>query len=897
MQTITNSPNIATLDSKVTMDLCNGVINTDISPSVWIGIGENNVLGVKVQITNPLGVIIKPFPAGYDLTPALSGGVTAIVSFNIPTQAGNYQYGKYTISVQLTDADNTVYTDTKSVSICAPNPNDKTKKYGTLGAKLSGVCSDGKVYVLVNEPPAYKGFLAESTSQAFTLDYPTGSGLASLDSAINSFSVQLFEGVYKISGSLCAEYNYGDNVFVDVNYKVNYSKAILCSLDDCCVHSGLVALKEKLDSDCSQDEMNDTRNRLEKATLLIATINFGVKCGQDVSDYIQSLEDVLGVNCSCSFDDGTPIINNNPSSDILVQGCNVEKETVGLTTVYTLNLYSYVVNMADNGGALTMSEQTLNGCVKTQTLTFNIATVYSQIKTQATPADATKALAESNFWAGVVKNALNSINASCLDLTAEQLSALTLPQLFQKIIDKECAAASCASTIDTIGATQNGADVVIAWTSTNAYIVDIYIDNILRATVLSSAASYTAAGYADGITHTYRVISKCSNNIYGSAMEDTFGFTGCPTINPPTVSSASVSNATCPFDLTGLVSGLPAGITAEWHTANNHLASTLVPDETAVSDGIYYVFATNGHNCYSSGVKVTVTCAVASSCTAPQSLSASSVIGGIKIAFTSAAYPPPSNSYTVKRKPKADADIDANYTTIGTPVYNTSTGKYEITDTSAVANTYYTYKAVSNCGGSTPYVTVDFANISCPALTLSATETTISYSFSNTGGEIDKYEVEIWNGATLIHTDTFLPSLVFPDPMTGTFSYLTSGTNYKVRIVPFIGTASFPCAFSNKYTAATQNVYVINSTGATINLAFDIGTQSFNAGINGNIGLVAGGYLKNISGSTYKFTFYQSLPSTVAPNETPNPDTLADGASHTLNADISTLNYVKVELP
>lgn len=80
--TITSSPNIATLQSKIIVDLCAGQLYVDISPSVWIGGGDQNVLGAKVQVTNPLGVVIKPYPSGYDVTPETSGGVEAIVSLD-----------------------------------------------------------------------------------------------------------------------------------------------------------------------------------------------------------------------------------------------------------------------------------------------------------------------------------------------------------------------------------------------------------------------------------------------------------------------------------------------------------------------------------------------------------------------------------------------------------------------------------------------------------------------------------------------------------------------------------------------------------------------------------------------------------------------------------------------
>jgi hypothetical protein len=95
----------------------------------------------------------------------------------------------------------------------------------------------------------------------------------------------------------------------------------------------------------------------------------------------------------------------------------------------------------------------------------------------------------------------------------------------------------------------------------------------------------------------------------------------------------------------------------------------------------------------------------------------------------------------------------------------------------------------------------------------------------------------------------------------------------------------------------TKNVFLINMTGSLISLQYDMGTQAFGIGINGFVGLLQGGYLKNVSGATYKFTFIQSMPSMSDVDESPNPHTLIDSASHTLNANLSLLNYIKVELP
>jgi hypothetical protein len=870
---ITTSPNIAILDSKLQANLCVGNFIIDITPSVWISTGYNNVIGAKVQIINPYGVTVRDYPDNYDITPAFSGGMKATASIAVPTQAGTYQYGKYAISIKLTDADGTVYVITKPLSICAPNSLDSSKKYGNLSAKLTGVCNEGKVYVLVDNLPTYKGFNSESSTQGFTLDYPSGSGKSSFNTPQGSFAVQLFEGEYKIKGSVCATYNYGDNVYAKINYIVNYTKGIICSLDIDCVFSGLNNLAQKLNSDCSEAEKKDTQIRINAATLLIDTIDFGVKAGEDVSDYIFNLEDVLGVTCSCSFNNGTPIFNNDPSRDVLIQGCNVEKEIVGLTTIYTINNYSYYASVSPNGGVLNVTDVVLNGCVQSQNITFNIGTAYDQIKGLAN-----SSLVESNFWSAVIKKSLNNIDATCLGLSPTQLQNTTLDGLVQAMIAKSCAGATCTSSVDSITSTQNGGDVIIRWTETNAYSLHIYVDGELKSTVLGNVNSYTLADYADGATHTYRVVSRCSNGVFGTALQSTFGYTGCPQINTPTGTTNNVYNATCPYDLTGLIYGLPTGIEAEWHNANNHLSSSLIADPTKVSDGVYYVFSTNGANCYSQGVKVIVTCAVSSSCSAPQNVTVTSIIGGLKVAFLSALYPPPSNSYTVKRKHAASADIDGSYTIIGTANFNVSTGKWEITDNSAVNNTLYTYKAISNCA--VPQSTlVNFANITCPTIALTVDNTSESYSFSPLGGEIDKYEVEIWDsaGITKIHTDTYTPS--FTNPISGSFTYLTQGTTYKTRLVASIGAASFPCPFIAKTTMSTAiavtgtiavgaaskvivtlaNTYSCNLTFSLLG-TFDSGGGNFSAPVTVlagsysgqyNLGSVIGCMKASITGNNY----------------------------------------------
>ncbi len=80
----TGSPDIALLDSKIVADLCLGKFCVDVSNTIYIGSGENLVLGANVEILNPFGIIIKPYGTNYEIAPALSGAMDAEICFNIP---------------------------------------------------------------------------------------------------------------------------------------------------------------------------------------------------------------------------------------------------------------------------------------------------------------------------------------------------------------------------------------------------------------------------------------------------------------------------------------------------------------------------------------------------------------------------------------------------------------------------------------------------------------------------------------------------------------------------------------------------------------------------------------------------------------------------------------------
>jgi hypothetical protein len=808
-KTITGSPNIATLESKIVADICAGKFYVDITPSVFIGAGADNVLGAKVKLINPYGVTIKDFGVGYDIEPPMD----ASYEFSIPTQSGNYQYGTYTYEVELTDAGNvkTIVTDT--IDIAAPNRKNKAKLYGDIAAEINGSCKDGKVTIIVAEPPTYKGVMAESKTQSFTLTYPSSSLLPPLITQFPSFSVALFEGVYKIVGDICVTYNLGSNKYVNVPYKVNCSKNILCTVDLCTVFSNLEALNAQLNDSCSIDQKNEIANITIDALRLLKTIELGSACGEDVSEYIEQLEKLLGCKCSCSTNEGTPIINNAPAKDFNITGCNVTKETVGLTDNYTIDNYSYVVAVNPAANFLTVSAGVLDGCVVTQTLSFDVSALYVSVK--ALIVNDT----EYNFWGSVINNTINTLDAGlllCLGYTNEAWNALTFRQKWIALVTKLCSLASggiCAATISGDEAEAVLGTTVISWTNVSGvFIVDIYVDNNFVDSVAAPLNSYALSGFNDGMEHTYKLVAKCDTGIFGNVLEGEFISAGCAFVAPPNPSDVTIADAECPYDLTALLAEPPVGYTYEWHNANNTLNTTLISG-TGVTSGTYYAFAKEtATGCFSAGVAVVVTCEVAGNCTEPLALTVVNSGGGAFVSFSSAAIAPP--SYLVKRRLASDPDVGASYTTIGAPVFNAGTNKWEILDNTLTANTLYVYMAESQCtDASRPNSQYNFAKITCPVVTISAiTGTSFDYSFPDLGGGVTQYVVRLLDatGLTVLQTNTINPA--FTNPVTGSFTGLSGSTSYKIYVEVKIGSYTQSCA--------TQNVSTDGLTGRLLTVGY-----------------------------------------------------------------------------
>jgi len=807
--TISGSPNIAQLNSTISADLCVGKFFIDAIPTVYIGGGAANVLGAKIRIKNPYGVVVKDYAASYEIAPSMPSGMDTVVEYSVPIQGADFQYGKYVIDLKIIDSDSKEYVISKDVNvICIPNST--TKKFGSIGGSLSGVCKTGKVTVRLDTPPVYSGESFASQMGSYTLVYPTSSALPNLVSTAGSFSVPLYEGVYKITGESCVTYAFDDNVSVKIKYKIAVQKNILCGIDECIIYPRLVSLNEGLKTDCTDVEKQATTEIILEALNLFKLIQLGTDCGEDVSDYVAELLSLLNIQDSSRT---LSLVGSNPATDFNITGCNVTKATVGLTDSYVIDNYEYVTAVADNGGAVVVSTATLNGCTKTQTITFDINAVYGQIKNIVNTGTG-----ESKYWANVTDQGLMAGGAdwTILGLTANEAASMTLPQKLNYLFNyaKDCC--ECTASITSTSTASAGGNVVISWVDVNAFAVEVYVDGIQKSTVLGSVNSYSVSGLTFGAEHTYTLIPRATNGKLCTPVAGTFNYVGCAAINPPSLSTNNASDVACPYNLTDLVAALPAGITAEWHNQNNTSAASLVGNPSVVASGVYYAFAKDSLGCYSTSSSVVITCAEATSCTEPQTLMVAAATGGNLVSFQGAASPPPSNSYLVKRKAGSAPDVVGSYTTLGVPVFNAGTNRYEILDTTSSVNTLYTYKAESQCASTKPYLLYNFANLTCPVVTPTSDTDSIDYSFTDVGGGVDKYEITLYNSTGLSPVGaTQIRVPVFTNPITGTFTPLESGKDYKVRVRAYIGSYFKDCEFINASTQSADPCPVITGMGGT----------------------------------------------------------------------------------
>jgi len=739
-QVITNSTKVSSLDFKVVFDQNTGLIYVDVLPTTWIGGGASTVLGAKVKILTPTGSILKDYGGGYDIAPPM----TSVFSVVYPKALSKYMTGTFKIFVKLFDGTNT-YELEKQRLVC-------DLKSDAISGYIKADCSAGKALASLYATPAYQGLMPESNVYALKYYYPSVSEVAPETMTRPMFEVTAYAGENKLSGTVVGAYNFGDNVFVKVKYTVSITKKIRCSFNLCGAFQCLEALYKQRDS-CSGAQQAAANEAINQATFLITIISVGQQatCDEDVSDYIDQLEQLLGCDCGCEIGEG---FSRTPVESYQINGCNTTYSKNGLTNVWNIDNYEYVVQLQDgNTSYFSITAPSLNGCTKYQTMNFNITELAKSLITLFKDNVTIKEL----YW-NIDAERWRQVNPKCLT-TPLTWSTMTDLEIKQLIIDKICAA-------------QSGGG---GSTGTNSPTLQLNCG----AAVFSS--NFVSGQPSSGIVTIPVVVTGYNGTVSGTITGTNFS---------GTLQTTNVTLATT--QLSFLVNYDGGGVASQRNLTVNIAG------------------AANTVACVVSAQVTNL-----STCSAPLSLAVTRGVSGNIISFAPATSAPA--SYQVLRRYFGSVDAPGSYTTIGTPTYNSGTGLFSIVDATApVDNNVYIYKAVSLCAdGSRPFAFTYFANMTCPNdVAYTVTNNSISFSFTNSGvgGDVNRYEVSLWNISQTVQiggTQTF--TTVFPSPMTGIFTGLAINTNYFVKIVQRILVT--PVDFTNICTNVIQTTSaMVNGT-------------------------------------------------------------------------------------
>lgn len=755
-KTITDSTKISILDSKIVFDQNTGLIYVDLTPSVWIGSGASSVLGAKVKILTPTGSILKDYGSGYDVVSPM----TSIFSVAYPKSLGRYMTGTFRIFVKLYDGTN-VYELEKTRLVC----DIKTE---SISGYIKADCSAGKALASVYATPAYQGLLAESNVYALKYYYPSESEVAPETMTIPTFEITSYAGENKLLGSVVGTYNFGENVFVKIKYSVSIVKKIRCSFNLCGAFKCLEALYIQRDS-CSGAQQAEANEKINQATFLITIITVGQQatCDEDVSDYIEQLEQLLGCDCGCEIGEG---FNRTPIESFQINGCNVGYSKNGLTNSWTIDNYGYEILL--NGGNtsyFSITTPSLTSCVKYQTMNFNLTELAKALISLFKDDAIIKAL----YWQ-IDNERWNEIDPLCLT-TSQTWLGLDDKGKKQLIIEKICEALN--------GGTGGGV-------GTNKPTLQ------LNCGAATFSSNFVSGQPSSGIVTIPVIVTGYNGTISGTITG--INFTGTLQTTSVTLATTSLSFL-LNYDGGGVAS--QRNLTVNIAGSANTVACVIAAQVTTLSG-----------------------------CSAPLQLAVVHGISGNVISFAPASFAPA--SYQVLRRYFGSADAPGSYTTIGTPVYNSGTGLFEIVDTTSPADdNVYIYKAISLCAdGSRPYAMVYFANQTCPAVSYDIDNDSIGFSFTNVGGDTNRYEVSLWNiSQTVQYGSTQVFTTVFPSPITGSFTGLTLNTQYVVKVasrilvtpVDFVKTCSNTVQTTTVMSGGTAEIFECISTGRILDIKSD----------------------------------------------------------------------------
>lgn len=305
--------------------------------------------------TDTTGVTISidiVFPTTGTQTVSLTPNGT--VTFDLPTVNAQPAYGYYYFTATVSDSVDDYEDEERSFNLCKPEQcGDKSGSGGCLEYSVKFLCQNNKVLYQDTTDYVYKETDATSVNYNVTVIDPNN--VTQVDGAsVSSFTISpVVNGRYSFIIDNIALYEFDDNFSVTINYQAtNEQLTAACDVNLClvrCKIKEIYAQWKAAKGNKSQDERQLYEKWL-KLTYLAWQVDSGVMCGDNVSDEVDEIEDIIGESCSCDCGSvaANPILCS--CTEIVFEegdGITIEETTAGDTTNVTITAEVAVVTSTD----------------------------------------------------------------------------------------------------------------------------------------------------------------------------------------------------------------------------------------------------------------------------------------------------------------------------------------------------------------------------------------------------------------------------------------------------------------------------------------------------------------------------------------------------------------------
>ena len=414
---VINSTNVGNFGFQATFKLYEKLISFDISElTTFLSGGAANVLGVYIQIIDPTGITILDYDP---TTPSIVPNSSSTFDFNIPSMS--FAFGWWTINVKLIDADNKEYIATVVKNICLPVGFDPANNFvpGVMQSAIN--CTTPSIKVSEQTVFVYNGLAADEIVKDGTLYYPQGT-LDPVTFVVTPFGFSglnsVYTGDYAVINTSTATYNLGDYTYVEVKYFTNLKFSVACSSRLTQILCCLEELQDVYNNSPQSNKGIDAKERLDLASVPLYIAALKEQTGQDASDDVAQIRDILNCDCNCNPVNVEPILvgidGDAPTVQVLSgNGISVTSEQVGNNINYTVS--QKVVQLAkDDSETGFVLQKTTTGTNINYFLTFNYVNLATNILNTISSSPTLVTLLQSIVGAVSSGLNLNGLNGGCV---------------------------------------------------------------------------------------------------------------------------------------------------------------------------------------------------------------------------------------------------------------------------------------------------------------------------------------------------------------------------------------------------------------------------------------------------------------------------------------------------